>query len=88
MGHIELHPLALKVESNSYTRQCCIKRIENDTVAAEETLWFQFDKSVVPPADSDCDSYLLAVIMTAMKENKDGVVRGEVSQQLLSNLTE
>ncbi len=48
----------------------------------------EFDSSIEPPSADDCDSYLLAVIMDAMKENRNIIVKGTVSAQLLSNLVE
>lgn len=88
MKHIELEPLELEVGDNYYVRSCNIKRIENETLSDQKILWFKFDKSVPPPQDNDCDAYLLAIILDAMNEGRDVIVRGDVSRELLSNLVE
>lgn len=85
---IQLVPLAHKVTDSFRTRRCLIKRIHNGAVESETTLWFKFDQSVNLPADDDCDSYLLAVLMDAMKENRHIDIKGTVSKTLLGNLVE
>lgn len=88
MKQIELEPLDLEVGDNYCTRYCKIIRIENETPVDERILWFKLDKSVTPPQDKDCDAYLLAIILDAMKEGRDVIVKGDVSGELLSNLVE
>lgn len=88
MGRIELEPLVLQSKDNDFIRQCHIKRVDSDNQVDTLTLWFQFDKSVTPPSDDDCDSYLLAIIMDAMSEGREIYVKGSVSSELLSNLCE
>ncbi|NES42742.1 hypothetical protein [Moorena sp. SIO2C4] len=88
MKYIEIEPLNRETTDSDCVRRCRIKRIDGDVQVDQTELWFQFDKSIVPPEDNDCDSYLLAVIMDAMKEERDVIVKGEVSKQLLSNLVE
>jgi len=85
---IQLVPLKHKITDNSCIRRCKIKRLNDDGINNETDLWFQFDRSISPPQDDDCDAYLLAVVMDAMKENKNIEVKGGVSRQLLSNLVE
>ena len=85
---IQLVPLAHEVTGTFRTRRCLIRRIHNDEVESETTLWFKFDQSVNPPADDDCDAYLLAVLMDAMKENRRIEIKGSVSKTLLGNLVE
>ncbi|MGS0725213.1 hypothetical protein ACVBKF_03420 [Shewanella sp. 0m-11] len=88
MKSIILEPLAHKIAGEYCERQCKITRTEQDGSANETLLWFQFDKNITPPQDEDCDSYLLATIMDAMKEKRHIEVKGSVSKELLSNLVE
>ncbi|RZS39978.1 hypothetical protein EV673_1735 [Limnobacter thiooxidans] len=85
---IQLVPKAHEVTDTFRTRRCLIKRIHNGAVESETEVWFKFDQSVNPPADDDCDSYLLAVLMDAMKENRRIEIKGSVSKTLLGNLVE
>ncbi len=85
---IILEPLAHNIIDNICERSCKIKRIVKGIIESETLLWFQFDKEITPPADDDCDSYLLAVIMDAMKENQNIEINGSISKGLLSNLIE
>jgi len=83
-----LEPLALESNESDYIRRCNILVFEGVNQVDKKELWFEFSKSVNPPKDKDCDSYLLAAIMDAMKENTNITVKGSVSRQLLSNLIE
>jgi len=88
MKLIELEPLETSFIGEDCIRKCKIIRIDNNIKIDEDILWFQFDNSITPPDFDDCDSYLLAIIMVAMREKRHINVRGKVSQSLLSNLTE
>ncbi|MGB7934199.1 MAG: hypothetical protein WCH04_18635 [Gammaproteobacteria bacterium] len=88
MKCIELVPLDIEVSDNLFVRRCLIRRIDGGNQIDEMELWFQFDTSIMPPEDDDCDSYLLAVFMDAMKEGRNVNVKGTVSKWLLSNLIE
>ena len=88
MKHIVLEPLAIESQENDHVRSCIIRRVDDGAQVDEKKLWFQFSKSIEPPEDKDCDSYLLAVLMDAMGEGRDIIVKGSVSFGLLSNLTE
>jgi len=83
-----LEPLAIESQGSDYVRRCSINRVDGDTPVGKNELWFQFSKSISPPEDKDCDSYLLAIIMDAMTEGRDIIVKGSVSLRLLSNLIE
>ncbi|MGS0695186.1 hypothetical protein [Shewanella sp. 0m-4] len=83
-----LVPLAHEIVDEYCERRCKIIRTEQDGSTNETLLWFQFDKNITPPHDEDCNSYLLATIMDAMKERRSIEVRGSVSKELLSNLVE
>ena len=88
MGIIVLEPLPTEIQGDDCVRSCLIKRVDDDSQTSEQTLWFKFPRSIVPPKENDCDSYLLAVISDAMAEGRDVVVKGSVSLGLLANLIE
>ena len=88
MNYIEIEPFEREIKDNDCVRRCGIKRIDDNVQVDYKDLWFKFDKSIIPPEDNDCDSYLLAIVMDAMKENRNVIVKGKVSKQLLSNLVE
>ncbi|WP_179228541.1 hypothetical protein [Leptolyngbya ohadii] len=88
MKWIEIEPLAIEIKGDDYIRRCNIKRFDGTTLKNQKELWFQFSRSLMPPDDTDCDSYLLSVIMMAMQEDRNIHVKGKVSHQLLSNLIE
>ncbi len=83
-----LEPQQHDFTDNYSVRRCKIKRINDDNTSNETEIWFQLDKSVPLPQEEDCDAYLLAVVMEAMRENRNIDVKGSVSKQLLSNLVE
>ena len=88
MKFIVLEPLDIEVQNSDYVRRCNINRIDGDAQVDQKELWFQFSKLIDPPENNDCDSYLLAVLMDAMIEGRDIIVKGSVSLGLLSNLIE
>ncbi|MFT6347605.1 MAG: hypothetical protein ACJAYB_000595 [Psychromonas sp.] len=86
---MQLLPLNHRINGNYCERRCNIRRLnDNGIIKNKVELWFKFDKSISPPKDDDCDAYLLAMIMDAMKESENIEVKGSVSRQLLSNLVE
>ncbi len=88
MNSMELVPFALEVQGNDYVRRCNVRRFNEDKLIGQVELWFQFDKSISPPENDDCDAYLLAMYMDAMQEGRNIIVKGSVSKELLSNLIE
>lgn len=88
MKEIEIEPLPLKTQDGQHIRTCLIKRITDKTTTDCQELWFSFDSSIPAPDNDDCDSYLLATLMDAMKEGRHINIKGSVSKTLLSNLTE
>lgn len=88
MKYIVLEPLAIESQGNDHVRRCSVIRVDGDTQVDKKDLWFQFSNSVTPPEDRDCDSYLLSVLMDAMAEARDIIIKGSVSLGLLSNLVE
>ncbi|MCB1865026.1 MAG: hypothetical protein KDG50_06315 [Chromatiales bacterium] len=85
---IRLEPLKHEVSDGHSTRRCRIQRLHVDGSHEESEIWFQLDSSVPLPDEDDCDAYVLAVVMDAMRENRTIEVKGSVSKQLLSNLVE
>lgn len=88
MKLIELDPLETEVHNNKFLRQCNIERIDGVTKVDQKKLWFKFQSSIKSPDYNDCDSYLLAILMDAMKEGRNIDVKGSVSKSLLSNIVE
>ena len=88
MKFIELEPLPIESQGSDYVRRCRIHRLDSSALVDTRELWFQFSKSITPPDDLDCDSYLLAIIMDAMAEDREIRVKGSVSLGLLANLIE
>lgn len=86
--YIEIKPLERKTGAGFQRRRCTITRFAEGTHTDRTELWFETETVQDLPDDEDCDSYVLAVVMEAMRENRDLVVRGRVSKQLLSNLVE
>lgn len=85
---IELIPQPSEPSSAEAIRRCLWGRRDSNREVEDTQLWFRIPSSYPRPPDDDCDAYLLAVLMDAMREGRDIVVRGSVSQRLLSNLTE
>lgn len=84
---MQLEPQARVLRDGIVVRRCKIKRINNDVITESE-LWFELDHSVPLPDDQDCDAYLLAMIMEAMREGRRLQIKGSVSRHLLGNLVE
>jgi len=88
MNSIILVPEKVEGINSEQVRRCTITRMDDNVQIDQRQLWFQFSNKIVPPEDSDCDSYLLAIVMDAMAEGRSIIVKGSVSKQLLSNLVE
>jgi len=88
MKSIILEPQKSELIGSDIIRHCSIIRMDNSTNISHLDLWFQFSSAITPPDDSDCDSYLLAMLMDAMAEQRNIIVKGSVSKLLLSNLVE
>jgi len=88
MNLIILEPEKLELINSEQIRRCTITRMDDNVKIDQRQLWFQFSNEIAPPEDSDCDSYLLAIVMDAMAEGRNIIVKGSVSKQLLSNLVE
>jgi hypothetical protein len=85
---MHLIPLAVQTKDNVIVRSCEIKKYDNEILIDEKKLWFELADIESPPADKDCESYLIAMLLEAMQENRNLIVHGSVSRELLSNLTE
>lgn len=88
MDFLHLYPLAHKKQDSRIIRTCRIERISEGKTEAVEELWYEFDTFDAVPDENDCESYLIAMLMDAMQENRDIVIHGTVSHELLSNLIE
>lgn len=86
--YIELFPQPLQVSDEGQRRACLIKETSASGESTEKELWFLYPVGVPMPKDDDCDSYLLATLLHAMKLNADITLHGSVSLELLANLTE
>lgn len=85
MNLIHIIPQPCQTLNETLVRSCTIRNLFGD---AEIQLWFELPRSISIPDDNDCDSYLLCIIMDAMKQGKKIHVQGSVSALLLSNLVE
>lgn len=85
---IELFPQPLEITNKQQKRSCLLKETLDGYKFHEKELWFYFPEDIPMPEDSNCDSYLIATLLYAMKSKADLIIHGSVSQELLSNLTE
>jgi hypothetical protein len=85
---LHLRPLPAVVADGFITRQCEVARYSADQLEDSVILYFKFPAIETFPADDDCDAYVLATFMDAMKEDRNVVVKGSVSKQLIGNLFE
>jgi hypothetical protein len=88
---IILEPQKLKVENDTNIRECKITRVDNENLNEkhqQDILWFKFTNLIPPPKYDDCESYLLAILFDAMRENRAIVIKGAISSELLNNLRE
>lgn len=88
MNYIVIEPQSIKTLDDHHIRSCTIERFDNDLLIDKQTLWFKFPIQVPPPDYDDCDSYLLAIILDAMAEKRNIIIKGSTSLELLSNLVE
>ncbi|MGD1714803.1 hypothetical protein [Dapis sp. BLCC M172] len=88
MKILNLYPQPLEQVGTYVRRSCKIERQDDDQIINSRILWYEFPEIENLPTDTDSESYLIAVIMEAMLENRKIVVHGTVSRELLANLTE
>jgi len=88
MKEMILLPQPVEINGDDHVRRCVVNRVGDGTHDSQKELWFRLPCSITLPEESDCDSYLLAVFMDALKEGRRIVVKGSVSGVLLSNLIE
>ncbi|HUF08369.1 MAG TPA: hypothetical protein VMO47_03545 [Rhodothermales bacterium] len=84
--HIE--PLPSETNGSTVRRACRIIRRDGAGAAEESILWFALPAGLVYPDDTDCDGYLLTMLMDAMSEGRAVSISGSISADLLSNLDE
>lgn len=87
-GSIELFPQLLEVSDEGQRRSCLVKEVSASGEIISTELWFDYPPDVPMPKDSNCDSYLLGILLLGMKLGSDIIVHGSVSRLLLANLTE
>jgi len=85
---ITIEPLGHTTRNDDSERRCFVLEDDGDVGENRAELWFRFNKEIALPDDNDCDAYLLAVIMDAMRRKQNVHVKGSVSGYLLSNLVE
>lgn len=82
---IEIIPLEVIQSEHGVRRRCRITKAGRGT---DLELWWEYPPEIEQPDASNCDSYILAALMPAMKMGADVRIRGSVSGDLLANLTE
>ena len=87
MRSLVLKPFPNEVRGDDIVRRCLVSRPDGSN-GLEEELWFQFPNNLACPLADDCDSYVIAMLMNAMRERRNIIVHGSVSKKLLSNLVE
>lgn len=84
---IDLTPLPLACLPDGWRRACRV--VLNDREAESPSdLWWEYATKAPPPSPDDCDSYVLATLLPAMKRGANIRVHGSVSRGLLANLEE
>ncbi|MDI4509524.1 hypothetical protein E6P75_04775 [Moraxella osloensis] len=85
---IQILPNKINKNEKSQTRSCQIAISNQNNVISNKKIWFEYPIDLPLPDDDNCDSYLLATLLPAMTMKADIVVKGNVSKELLANLTE
>lgn len=88
MRSLHLFPQKHKVENGKVTRSCMLKWLDADDLVREECLWYEIDQVDKIPDDSDCESYVVAMLMDAMLEDRALILHGKACRELLGNLLE
>lgn len=83
-----ISPQPLAREEGFWTRSCRLDCADGDEITASRDLYYTVPDTIEPPADEDCDGYLLAALLMAMKESRAIQIKGRVSRSLLGNLEE
>lgn len=85
---MELFPQPLQIIDEGQRRSCLIKETATNGKVVETELWFVYPTDLPMLQDDNCDSYLLAILLLAMRKNANITIHGSVSERLLANLTE
>lgn len=88
MESISILPLRSQTKGDYLRRSCKIVRKIDGVVKQTSQLWFDMPSEISCPDDNDCDAYLIALILDAMKEKRDLYVDGNLSPSLLVNIGE
>lgn len=87
---LTLRPQPLITEADFQQRGCLVQGLASSRRGeGDRQLWFRFPKDLPAPSDDDCDAYVLALLLDAMRSGHDQMdVQGSVSLELLRNLEE
>lgn len=88
MRALHIESLDSQDRDGRHRRSCSLRRMDGAVETGRGELWFEFDRSIEPPARDDGEAYLLCNLMEAMREGRELFLHGTASAQLLSNLTE
>ena len=88
MRTLDIHCNDLIKNNDRIIRGCTIEARDGNRIISSKVLNYELPSSIIPPDDNDAEAYLIAIILTAMAENRTLKVHGSVSRKLLSNLTE
>src|SRR5690606_3469205 len=83
-----LTPMEMVERDGFIIRSCNVKILNKMQCVYDEVLWWEYPSFIPPVEDDDCDSYLLSIFLIAMKHGADINIKGSVSSELLSNITE
>lgn len=87
---LTLRPQPLITAADFQQRGCLVEGLAPSSRGeGDRHLWFRFPKDLPAPSDDDCDAYVLALLLDAMRCGHDQMdVQGSVSLELLRNLEE
>ena len=85
---LRVEPLSAEPDGLTVRRACRVIRIDGEAPVDETILWYRLPAGIPYPDDSDCDCYLINLLMEAASEGRKISISGSVSADLLSNLDE
>ncbi|HEX9659184.1 MAG TPA: hypothetical protein VGA18_02750 [Rhodothermales bacterium] len=83
-----IEPLPSELDGSTIRRACKVTRIDGDAAVDETILWYKLPAGITYPDDTDCDSYLINLLLEAASEGRGISIAGSVSADLLGNLDE
>jgi len=88
MKTLRIEPLLSESNGLTVRRACRVTRRDGGETVDQSVLWFLLPAGLSYPDDTDCDGYLLTMLMDAMSEGRSVSISGSISADLLSNLDE